>query len=299
MTELPVSLSHEKNNRPSWHKKLQHLGRVLARHWLTVASLLFLTVLVMTAVLAGTLAPYPPTELHYQDALTAPNAEYLLGTDNVGRDQLSRIIYGARTSLLVGFVSIAIASTIGVSLGLLAGYQRGHVDTLVMRIMDGLLSFPTLVLALFLVSILGPSLINAIIAVGIVFIPSFARITRANTLSLSEQEFVEAARAIGATDFSIMVRHILPNILSPIIVQATLGISRAILTEASLSFLGLGIQRPTPSWGNMIADGRQFITQAPWSITFPGLAIFLTVLSFNFLGDGIREILDPQFRQRG
>jgi peptide/nickel transport system permease protein len=162
--------------------------------------------------------------------------------------------------------------------------------------MDGLLSFPALVLAIFMVSILGPALINAIIAISIVFIPSFVRITRINTLSLSKQDFVVSAHMLGATNRQIIMRHILPNVLSPILVQITLGMSRAILTEASLSFLGLGVQRPTPSWGNMIADGRQFIVQAPWMITFPGLAIFLTVLSFNFLGDGLREALDPRRR---
>jgi ABC-type dipeptide/oligopeptide/nickel transport system permease subunit len=268
----------------------------LTRHRAALVSGIFLCLLALMAVFSEQIAPYSPTELHYRDALSAPNATYLLGTDNVGRDILSRIIFGSRSSLFVGVLSMTISAVVGVTLGLVAGYYGGIVDAVITRTMDGLLSFPALVLAIFMVSILGPALINAIIAISIVFIPSFVRITRINTLSLSKQDFVVSAHMLGATNRQIIMRHILPNVLSPILVQITLGMSRAILTEASLSFLGLGVQRPTPSWGNMIADGRQFIVQAPWMITFPGLAIFLTVLSFNFLGDGLREALDPRRR---
>lgn len=297
MIRLINSPAQEKSEDSSRSAPLQVLRWILFRRWTTTISVLFLVILILSAIFADAIAPYSPTELHYRDALTAPSRQYPLGTDNVGRDQLSRIIYGARSSLLVGAASIALAAVVGISLGLIAGYQSHHLDTLIMRFMDGLLSLPALVLALFMVSILGPSLVNAMIAIGVVFVPSFARITRANTLSLRELGFVQASRASGAKDLAIMIRHILPNTLSPLIVQVTLGISRAILTEASLSFLGLGVQRPAPAWGTMIADGRQFITQAPWTITFPGLAIFLTVLSFNFLGDGLREALDPRLRR--
>lgn len=282
--------------RPS-RASTSSLMRRLFQHRAAFISSLFLLLVVLIAIFAESVAPYSPTDLHYRDALASPSADYRLGTDNVGRDILSRVIYGSRVSLVVGLFSISISAAIGIGLGLIAGYYRGPADAIIARAMDGLLSFPALVLAIFMVSILGPSLVNAIIAVGIVFIPGFVRITRVNTLALCGQDFVLSARMVGASDRHILLRHILPNTLSPLIVQMTLGMSRAILTEASLSFLGLGVQRPTPSWGNMIADGRQFIIQAPWMITFPGLAIFLTVLSFNFLGDGLREALDP--RRRG
>lgn len=278
---------------PRWRDTLLLVRRIF-RNRLAFLGFIFICLLVAAAAFAEQISPYSPTEIHYTDSLSPPSSKYLLGTDRLGRDQLSRIIYGVRSSLTVGFVSVSIATLVGVGFGLVAGYRKGWLDSLIMRTMDGLVSFPSLVLAIFMVSILGPSLVNAMIAVGIVFVPSFARITRATTLSLTEREFVEAAHSIGVGETRIMLRHILPNCLSPLIVQVTLGISRAILTEASLSFLGLGVQRPMPSWGNMVADGLSLIVHAPWTITFPGLAIFFTVLSFNFLGDGLREALDPR-----
>jgi ABC-type dipeptide/oligopeptide/nickel transport system permease subunit len=221
----------------------------------------------------------------------------VLGTDQIGRDQLARIIYGARASITVGVLSMVFASALGVSLGLFGGYRGGWPDSVIMRVMDGLLAFPALLLAIFIVAVLGPSIINAILAVAIVNIPSFARLTRAQVLSIREKEFVESSRALGASDWRIMLATIMPNCMSPLIVQFTLGVGLGILVEAGLSFLGLGVRPPTPAWGSMLSTGRQFINLAPWLTTFPGLAIFLAVLGFNLMGDGLREALDPRFRE--
>jgi peptide/nickel transport system permease protein len=250
------------------------------------------------AVLAPVVSPYPPLEPHPADRLTPPSARYPLGTDDIGRDNASRIVYGARVSLAVGAISIGIALALGVPLGLLAGYYGGAVDAAITRLLDGLLAFPAIVLAIALMAVFGPSLYNAMMAIGIIFLPTFARITRANVLSLREKEFVEAAHALGAGDGYVLARAILPNCLSPIIVQASLGLGYAVLIEASLSFLGLGIQPPDPSWGSMLSQGRNFLHQAWWFATFPGLAIFATVLGLNFVGDGLREALDPRLRGR-
>jgi peptide/nickel transport system permease protein len=253
-------------------------------------------VLVVTALLAPWIAPYRPDEIHPIDSLTPPSLRYLLGTDDLGRDVLSRIVYGARVSLMVGAIAIGIAALVGVPLGLLAGYAGGQADALLMRLMDALLAFPAILLAIALMAVLGPSLHNAMVAIGIIYVPTFARITRANVLSLREKEFVEAARALGAGSLYVAALVVLPNCLSPLIVQGSLGVANAILVEAALSFLGLGVQPPDPSWGSMLAFGRSLLSQAPWYATFPGLAIFVTVLSLNFLGDGLREALDPRLR---
>jgi peptide/nickel transport system permease protein len=252
--------------------------------------------LVLTALLAPWIAPYRPDEIHPIDALMPPSAQYWLGSDDLGRDILSRIIFGARVSLMVGTIAIGIAAMIGVPLGLAAGYLGGKVDGLIMRVMDALLAFPAILLAIALMAVLGPSLENAMIAIGIISVPAFARITRANVLSLREKEFVEAARALGGGAVYQAALVILPNCLSPIIVQASLGVGNAILVEAALSFLGLGVQPPEPSWGSMLAFGRSLLGQAPWYATFPGISIFVTVLGLNFLGDGLREALDPRLR---
>jgi len=282
--------------RTSWREFFAFWRRMF-RNRAAVAGTAIIGLLVFCALFAKQIAPFDPNRQYYRDTLHPPSSKYLLGTDSLGRDQLSRIIYGARVSLLVGFISTGIGALAGVSLGLLAGFRGGASDSIIMRAMDGLMAFPGLVLAIFLVTFLGSSIVNAMIAVGIVFIPGFARITRANVLSLREKEFIEAARCIGLSNLRIMFRHILPNCLSPIIVQMTLGIGWAILTEASLSFLGLSVQPPTATWGSMISLGRQFIEQSPWTTTFPGLAIFFTVLGFNFVGDGLREALDPHLRE--
>lgn len=263
----------------------------------TAAFGLGLTLLLtLAALFAPLVAPYRPDEIHPMDGLLPPSSRYLLGTDDLGRDILSRIVYGARVSLMVGGIAIGIAAVTGVPLGLLAGYVGGRLDGLIMRVMDALLAFPAILLAIALMAVLGPSLQNAMIAIGIIYVPAFARITRANVLSLREKEFVEAARALGAGSLYVAGVVILPNCLSPLIVQGSLGVANAILVEAALSFLGLGVQPPEPSWGSMLAFGRSLLGQAPWYATFPGLAIFVTVLALNFLGDGLREALDPRLR---
>ena len=298
-----TSLTFRTRNNGSWRQdankwqEIMSFARRMLRNRTAVLGFLILTVALICAIFPDQIAPYSPTDMHYRDALTGPGSQYLLGTDSLGRDQLSRIIFGARVSLMVGFLSTGVGGVAGVVLGLIAGFRGGHLDSIIMRAMDVLIAFPGLILAIILVALLGPSIVNAMIAVGIVFIPSFARIVRANVLSLREKEFVEAAQALGMTDPYIMFRHILPNCLSPIIVQVTLFIGWAILTEAALSFLGLGIQPPTPSWGSMISEGRKFMSDASWTTTFPGLAIFFTVLGFNFVGDALRETLDPRQRE--
>jgi peptide/nickel transport system permease protein len=222
-----------------------------------------------------------------------------MGTDDLGRDVLSRIIYGARASLIAGVVATGIALLIGTALGIVSGYALGPTDTVISRVMDALLAFPGLILALAITAALGPSLVNAMIAIGIVGVPRFARLARAQVLSVRGNEYVEAVRALGASNTRILLRHIAPNILTPVIIQTSLSVAFAILTEASLSFLGLGVQPPTPSWGFMLNQGRDYIAQAPWLAVFPGIAIFLVVMAFNLLGDAIRDALDPRLRLAG
>jgi len=247
----------------------------------------------LIALLAPSIAPYPPDQQIYQDARQSPSIKHFFGTDLLGRDILSRIIYGTRISLIVGFISMAIAATCGIIAGLLSGYYGGWTDTIFMRTMDALMAFPAILLALLIMSVLGPSLANAIIAVGIIYTPTFARLIRASALSIREKEYLEAARSIGMPNWLIMSKVILLNSLSPIIVQISLGIGYAILVEAGLSFLGLGVQPPKPAWGSMLGEARNLMIFAPWMATFPGLAIFFAVIGFNLMGDGLREALDP------
>jgi peptide/nickel transport system permease protein len=256
---------------------------------------LFLLI-VAVALFAPTIAPYDPSAVHVRDRLQLPSSGYLLGTDELGRDVLSRIMFGSRISLLVGVIAVGIAATAGILLGLASAFYGGIVDSLVMRALDGVLAFPAIILALAIITALGPSAGNAMIAIGIVSIPTFARITRGNVLSLKEKEFVEAARACGATSPYLMLRVLLPNCLSPLLVQASVAFANAILTEAALSFLGLGVQPPTPSWGSMLDTGRKYLTQTPWYSFSAGAAIFVAVLSLNLLGDGLRDALDPRSR---
>jgi len=269
-----------------------------ARNRTALFGVIVIFVFSLAAVFAPLISPEDPLHMDFDALMQPPSAQHLTGTDSLGRDNLSRIIWGGRVSLQVGVLSMAIATVVGVSAGLAAGYYGRWVDTVIMRIVDAILAFPALLLAILMVAVLGPSLRNAMLAIAVAFIPSFARVTRANTLSIREKEYVEGARAIGASGVRIMLRTILPNTLSTVIVQVSLGMSYAILIEAGLSFLGLGIQPPTPSWGYMLATGREFITLAWWLTTFPGLAIFLTVLSWNFIGDGLREALDPRQHRR-
>lgn len=280
-----------------WSKQRDFFA-LIVRNRLALAGLIILLAYLFLAIFASLVAPHDPNFQVSSEALQSPSWNHLFGTDNVGRDTLSRVIYGTRVSLFVGVTSMALAAIIGVPLGLISGYFGGSTDTVIMRGIDTLLAFPALLLAIFIVAVLGPSLSNAILAIGIIYIPGFARLTRASTLSLRESEFVEAAHCMGASNRRIMVRSILPNCASSLIVQFTLGVGYAMLVEAGLSFLGLGIQPPTPAWGQMVGLARNYITIAPWLITFPGFAIFLAVLAFSFLGDGLREATDPRLRSQ-
>jgi ABC-type dipeptide/oligopeptide/nickel transport system permease subunit len=277
--------------------RFANFWRRYARNRTALLGLVLVIGLVGAALLADFIAPYPADAQYADQALQPPSAAHLLGTDQIGRDQLARIIFGARASITVGVLSMVFAAAMGTSLGLLAGFYGHALDSVVMRFMDGLLAFPALLLAIFIVAVLGPSILNAVLAVAIVNTPSFARLTRAQVLSIREKEFVESSRALGASDGRIMLHAILPNCMSPLIVQFTLGIGLGILVEAGLSFLGLGVRPLTPAWGSMLSTGRQLINLAPWLTTFPGLAIFLAVLGFNLMGDGLREALDPRLRE--
>jgi ABC-type dipeptide/oligopeptide/nickel transport system permease subunit len=255
---------------------------------------LVLVIVVSLAVFAPLVSPYDPLKQDLNSLLAPPGPEHLLGTDNVGRDILARVIWGARVSLIAGVGSVAIAVLAGCLLGLSAGYWRGPVDDMLMRFMDALLSFPALVLALALGAVLGAGLGSVLIALGVVYVPTFARLMRGQVLTIRAREYVQAARLLGAADFRILRRHVLPNASTPIVVQASLTIAFAILAEASLSFLGLGVRPPEPSWGGMINAGRGYLQQAPWIVFGPGAALFITVLGLNFVGDAIRDALDPR-----
>ena len=248
------------------------------------------------ALLGPALAPYDPTEQALDRMLRPPGSGYLLGTDDLGRDILSRVLYGARVSLGVGVGAVGLSFALGGVLGLLAGYRGGWFDEVAMRVLDGLLAFPAIVLALAITAVLGPSLRHAMIAIAIVGVPGFARLVRGQVLTLRTREFVEAARALGAGDGRVLARHIAPGTVAPVVVHASLRLAFAVVTEAGLSFLGLGTQPPTPSWGAMLNAGREYLEMAPWLSLAPGAAIFLTTLGFNFLGDAIRDALDPRAR---
>jgi peptide/nickel transport system permease protein len=267
-----------------------------ARNRLALVGLWMIVLVAVAAAFAPVVAPANPTKTDFNNLLAAPTRAHVLGTDDLGRDLASRIIYGARTSLLAGFVSVGIAVLIGTSLGLLAGYFRGQLDNVLMRVTDALLSFPFLILALAIAAVLGAGLTKAMIAIGIVFTPGFIRLARAQVLSERERTYVEAARALGGRDARIIWKHILPNSVSPVVVQASLAMAAAITAEATLSFLGLGTQPPTPSWGSMLNIAQAYLSRAPGMALWPGLAIFVTVLSLNLVGDGLREVLDPRLR---
>ena len=259
-------------------------------------GLAIVVVFVLIALFAPLIAPQDPLQTSWSAVRKAPSAEYLFGTDEIGRDVLSRVIWGARASLLAGLVSVSIAMALGVPIGLLAGYMGGWVDGAISRFTDAMLAVPFLILAIALAAFLGPSLTNAMIAIGVSATPIFIRLTRGQVLSVKVEDFVEAARAVGNPHWRIALRHILPNILPPLIVQATLAIASAIIAEASLSFLGLGQQPPAPSWGSMLNTAKNYVDNAPWMAVWPGVSIFLLVLSFNLLGDGLRDALDPRHK---
>jgi peptide/nickel transport system permease protein len=255
----------------------------------------FVTIVFM-ALLADFIAPYNPLAQNYTRIMEGPSVDHWLGTDSFGRDMLSRIIYGARIALVVGILAVMLALVIGVTLGLISGYYGGIIDTVIMRVMDGVFAFPILILAIALMAVMGVGVRNVIIAVAVVSIAPFARITRGDVLAVREEPYVEAARLAGIGNAAIIFRHVLPNVLAPIIVQGALRVSAAMITEAGLSFLGLGPQPPTPVWGSMIAEGRNFIIMAPHISTFPGIALMITVVGLNLLGDGLRDTLDPKLK---
>jgi peptide/nickel transport system permease protein len=265
--------------------------RYVARDRKALAGLIVLVVLAAAAILAPVVAPYDPNEMAF-DMIGAPSWAHPLGTDDLGRDLLSRLIYGARISLFVGVSTVAIALVLGVFLGVAAGYFGGFIDTVAMRYIDLQWAFPNLLIAVYLVAVFGTGLSNVIVAISLAFVDDFARIARGMVLSIKEEQYVAAARVVGCSDFRIMWRHILPNATAPLIVQATVSVSYAILAEAGLSFLGLGVEADTPTWGLILADARSFISRAWWLGVFPGLFIMITVLSINFLGDAFRDLLD-------
>ncbi|MGI9273234.1 MAG: ABC transporter permease [Endozoicomonas sp.] len=273
-----------------WHR--------LKRNKMAMLGLFILSIVVFAAVFAGVIADYETVVIaqNLGDRLQGPSTQYWLGTDEFGRDIFARLIHGARVSLLVGVLSVGISIIIGGTLGAVSGYYGGKLDDIVMRIMDIFLAVPSILLAIAIVSALGASLMNLMLAIAISNIPTFARVVRASVLSLRDQEFVEAARAIGASDARIILRHIIPNSLAPVIVQGALGVAIAILSTAGLSFIGLGIQPPEPEWGSMLAGGRQYLRHAWHVTTFPGLAIMITILALNLLGDGLRDALDPRLK---
>ncbi|MBM7558037.1 peptide/nickel transport system permease protein [Halanaerobacter jeridensis] len=268
----------------------------LLKNRIAMLGLAIISILLVVAIFAPVLAPYDPLKTNVIQRLKAPSFSHWLGTDDLGRDILSRIIYGSRISIQVGVISVSLALVLGVTLGVLAGYYGGWIDSLVMRLIDIMLAFPSILLAIVIMAILGPQLSNAMIAIGFVNLPRFARIVRSSVLSVKEEEYVSAAQSLGSSDFRIITKHILPNCLAPLTVQSTLSIATAILEAAGLSFLGLGAQPPTPEWGAMLSSGRSAIQVAPWVVAFPGLAIMITVLGFNLFGDGLRDALDPKMK---
>lgn len=303
-SQTPISANKlEEESRSATKAQLAEFWYYFSQNKGAVIGLVVFMTLVIMAVFAPLIAPHDPT-FQYRDSFLVPpfweeggKTAFLLGTDAVGRDILSRLIYGAQFSLFIGVVVVSIALVGGIVIGLVAGYMRGSVDTFIMRVMDIILAFPSLLLALVLVAILGPGLMNAMIAIAIVLQPHFVRLTRAAVMAERGRDYVVAARVAGAGHMRLMFKTILPNCLAPLIVQATLSFSNAILDAAALGFLGMGAQPPTPEWGTMLAEAREFILRAWWVVTFPGLAILITVLAINLVGDGLRDALDPKLKR--
>ena len=290
------ALGRAQRDSPQAMRRRLLLRRFLRRP-LAVAGVVIALTFVTVAIFAPWVAPYSPSETDFEALLAKPSLDHLLGTDELGRDILSRIIWGARASIQAGVFATLLAIVIAVPIGLVAGYFRGWADLVISRLTDVLLAFPFLILAVGLAAILGPSLLNATLAIGIAAVPGLVRITRGETLALREEDYVRAAVVNGASDLVVLGRHILPNMTSTLLVQATVTIPAAIIAEAALSFLGLGVQPPTPSWGVMLADAQSYLSEAPQLALYPGLAIFFCSLSFNLLGDGLRDVFDPRTRR--
>jgi peptide/nickel transport system permease protein len=269
----------------------------LVSHPLGLFGAVIVLLLIFVALFGPTIAPYDPNAIDFSNRFSPPTVNHFFGTDDFGRDIFSRVLYGARISLLVGVIAVGIAATLGTTLGLLAGYTNRVVDEVIMRAIDVLFAFPAILLAIAVLAILGKGVDNAMIAIGLVYTPIFARIARSAVLSVKNEEFVKAARSLGSSDFNIIRWHILPNSIAPLIVETSLSLAFAILAEAALSFFGLGTQPPDPSWGRMLKEGQDYFRQSVWMAIFPGLAIMLSVMGFNFLGDGLRDALDPKMKQ--
>ena len=293
---MPVLTRESPMLKPAKSTTPSFWTRLLRNRSGAIGLLLVFTFVVIAIMGALGITPYPPLEQHVRDRLKPPSAQYIMGTDLFGRDVASRLMAGATNSLRVAVLSVTIATVIGTLLGTASGYLGGHVDNIIMRIMDVFFALPALLMALVIVSGLGPGVGTTVLAIAIVYTPIFARVTRAPVLTVKEMEFVTAARCLGSSDTRIVFSHVLPNTLSPLIVQVSLALSWSLLTEAGLSFLGLGTQPPTPSWGVMLSESRGIAEMAPWLMVFPALAIVLGVLSFNLLGDGLRDVLDPRLR---
>ena len=271
---------------------------MILRNKTIIAGMGILCILLGSAIFAPLLAPFPPDQMTYQDRIQLPSRMHPFGTDYFGRDIFARTLFGSRIAFLVGFLSVTFGAVPGLVLGLLAGYKQGWYDIVIMRLMDGFLAFPALLLAIAIITVLGPGHLQATISIGIIFLPAFTRLVRGQVLAIREEEYVQAAIALGASDTGIVWRHVLPNIMGPMIVQTTVSFANAILIEAGLSFLGLGAQPPLPSWGAMLQEAKDFMELQPWAAILPGLAIALSVMGFNLFGDGLRDWLDPRFRPR-
>jgi peptide/nickel transport system permease protein len=295
-----VAVNNKSIQKPKKRRsQLSEVWRRLKKSKMAMIGLAILVVLIVLAIFANVIADYDEVAIKQNpsERLQGPSSEHWLGTDEFGRDMFARLIHGSRVSLLVGIVSVGIAILIGGALGAIAGFYGGVVDNIIMRIMDIFLAVPGILLAIAIVSALGSGLFNLMLAIGISSIPGYARIVRASVLTVKDQEFIEAARAIGASDGRIIMKHIIPNALAPVIVQGTLGVASAILSTAGLSFIGLGVPKPRPEWGSMLSGGRAYLREASHVTTFPGLAIMITILALNLVGDGLRDALDPRLKQ--
>ena len=297
--EQTVQTKPISTRKPKKRSMWAEVFRRMTKNKMAMVGLSIMVVIILAAVFADVIADYDDVVIKQNlvDKLHEPSAKYWLGADEFGRDIFARLVHGARVSLLVGIVAVSIAIIVGGSVGAIAGYYGGKLDNVIMRVMDIFLAIPSILLAIAIVSALGPSLFNLMIAIGISSVPQYARIVRASVLSIRDQEFIEAARAIGANDFRIVLKHIIPNSLAPVIVQGTLGVAGAILSTAGLSFIGLGIRPPAPEWGSMLSGGRAYLRYAWHVTTFPGLLIMITILALNLMGDGLRDALDPKLKQ--